>query len=162
MKTTVIEQHMKVKKGVKATRLTADQMKADSGREYNPSIWEGKVNRISHFSDVQFFRVEKGDGYEYERYFVAYTLPEGLRLLNTFGYSSSITSGGFEEAFILEGEIRNNVWEQYPENEVTIFTQGFRAGEDEQRHRINTTPEARKWMRERSEKHGMIFTKCSL
>jgi hypothetical protein len=48
-----------------------------------------------NYKDVVFYHVPKGDGYDYDRYYVEYTLPEGLRLFSDFGYSGRLTSGGF-------------------------------------------------------------------
>lgn len=145
-----------------ATILTAEQIKNDSGRNYNPTIWEQNVERYSKYNDVQFIKVEKGNGYEYERYYVAYTLADGLRLLNTFGYSSCLSNGGFAMAHLHNFTIdSNNNVQMLPENQVFIFTSEFQTS-DGKKCRLNNSPEARQKMIADSVKYGQIFTKESI
>jgi len=147
---------------MKATKITAEQLRNDDGREYNPQIWEQRVHSYSNYNDVQFYKVEKGNGYEYCRYFVVYTLPEGLRILNSFGYSSSLTSGGFQEAIITDASYEmvdgKLIITEFAEGEVEITGRKFR-GNDGGEYWINTSKEAREWMIERTNKFGSIFTK---
>lgn len=148
---------------MKATKLTAEQLRVDDGREYNPTIWEQKIDSYSKYSDVQFYKVNRGDGYEYDRYFVSYTLPEGLRLLNTFGYSSSITNGGFQEAVITDFDIEN--MKPFENDQVAIFGHKVRVDDGNGNiveSWINTTPAAREWMTQRSKQFGCIYTKLGL
>ena len=147
---------------MKATKITAEQLKNDEAREYNPQVWESKVDSYSKYNDVQFYKVEKGNGYDYCRYFVVYTLSEGLRLLNTFSYSSSITNGGFQEAIITEAsyEIVDGklITTEFPKGEVEIKGRKFK-DEYGKECWLNTSEEARRWMIERTNKFGSIFTK---
>jgi hypothetical protein len=142
-----------------ATRLTAEQVKADSKREYNPEVWEQRVDGYSKYTDVEFYKIEKGNGYEYSRFYVVYTLPEGLRLLGTLSYSSSITSGGFYTAWI---KTMDDNFKWYTNGQVELVTRKItfinEKGESEQGV-IATTKEARKWMTERSKERQQIFTK---
>jgi len=147
---------------MKATKMTAEQIKQDEGRDYNPQVWESNVERyVSKYENVQFYKVDKGNGYEYCRYFVVYTLPDGLRLLKTFSYSYSITNGGFQEAMITDThyEIVNGELKITPfaEGEVEIVGRKFDGNKW-----INTSEEARRWMTDRSKKFGCIFTKEGL
>lgn len=145
---------------MKAIRLTAEQMKKDDGREYNPHIWEREVERMTKYKNVEFFKVAKGDGYEYDRHFVAYTLPEGLRLFGRFGYSSSITNGGFAEALIMEFRLNSDMQVEYfPDGEVEIEIRQV-LGADGEMGRFNNSPEARAYMTERSKRFGQVWTKC--
>lgn len=148
---------------MKATQLTAEQLRNDEGREYNPRVWEERIESYSKYSDVEFFKVNKGNGYEYNRYFVKYTLPDGLRLLNTFGYSSSLTNGGFQEALINRFDI--DAMKPYDNNEVSIV--GFRyKTKDDNGNLIdawlNNSKEAREFMTEQSKRFGSVFTKEGL
>ena len=149
---------------MKAIKLTPEQIKKDEGREYNPQVWERNVESyILKYKDVQFYKVNKGNGYEYCRYFVVYTLPEGLRLLNTFSYSSSITNGGFQEALITDFDI--DTMKPYPNNEVDI--RGFRYKTKNESGELvdawlNNSTEARNFMIEQCKKIGSIFTKEGL
>jgi hypothetical protein len=80
---------------MKARILTTEEIRSCEGREYNPEVWEENIDRMIKYSDVIFYHVPKGDGFDYDRYFVEYTLPEGLRLFRSFSYSGGISSGGF-------------------------------------------------------------------
>lgn len=145
---------------MRAIRLTAEQMKKDDGREYNPAIWEENVNDYMAYKDVQFFKVAKGDGYEYDRHFVVYTLPEGLRLMRRFSYSDGISSGGFAEAWIMEFRLTSDMQiEYFPEGEVEIEIRQV-LGANGEMGRFNNSPEARAYMTERSERFGQVWTKC--
>jgi len=148
---------------MKATRLTAEQLRVDNGRDYNPQIWEERIESYSKYSDVEFFKVNKGNGYDYDRYYVVYTLPEGLRLLNTFGYSSAITNGGFQEALISSFDV--DAMKPYDNNQVDIV--GFRYKSKDDNGELvdawlNNSKEAREWMTERSKRYGSVFTKQGL
>lgn len=145
---------------MKAIRLTAEQMKKDDGREYHPHIWEEGVKRMMKYKNVEFFKVAKGDGYDYDRHFVAYTLPEGLRLFKRFGYSDSISNGGFAEALIMEFRLTSDMqFEYFPEGEVEIEIRQV-LGANGEMGRFNNSPEARAYMTERSERFGQVWTKC--
>ena len=98
-----------------AVRMNAEQVKADPQREYNPTSWENIVDRYNKYSNVEFYKILKGNGYEYDRFIVVYTLDEGLRLLGKLSYSSSLTNGGFYYAYI---RIFDENYEYYPENTV--------------------------------------------
>jgi len=146
---------------MKATKLTADQLKNDNGRDYNPSIWEQNIERyISKYSDVQFFKVDKGNGYDYDRYYVVYTLPSGLRFFNVFSYSASITNGGFQEIFISSFDV--DAMKPYDNDEVHITPFRYKS-KDENGNLVdawlNNSDEARQFMTDKSKRFGSIFTK---
>ena len=149
---------------MKAIRMSAEQVKNDQRREYNPQVWEQNVDRYSKYGDVQFYKVERDETYGYDRFYVIYTLPEGLRLLNEFGYGGSITSHGFTRV-----TIEDTIWDfstpnqpvltRLPKGVYSIEKMGFfDIDGDGSEHRIDNTPEARRWMAERSQLHGTIFT----
>jgi hypothetical protein len=150
--------------GVKAIKMTAEQVKADSKREYNPQIWEQKVDSYGKYENVQFFKISKDDIYSYDRFFVVYTLPEGLRLLSDFGYSSSLTNGGFYPAFIstLEIILDDNgdiaEYKMLEDGHVYIKINKIITSEGEN-VAMNNTPAARKYMIERTKSYGQIWTK---
>ena len=164
---------------MKATILTTEQIRECDGRNYNPQIWDKNIDNMLKYSDVVWYHVPKGDGYDYDRYFVEYTLPEGLRLFKSFGYSGSITSGGFyrldktgvtddsktyedlvnlveagktDEANQLAQQLMTA--NQFKLSKGTFYLEGTNEST-----LIGTSPEARRWMIERSTKHGMTFTK---
>ena len=134
-------------KNLKAIRLTAEQIKADEGRDYNPQVWVEEVDRMtSRYSDVEFFKVLADDCYPYNRYYVKYRLDDGLLLFRSFGYSSVITSRGFVEVLIGEAMLEDGKIVFLPANEVNITLTKFNtlneAGEREQ-VAIKNCPEAR-------------------
>lgn len=147
-----------MKNTIHATRITAEQLKAEPTREYNPTEWERTVNRYLKFKNVEFFKADKGEGFEYDRYYVIYTLPEGLRLMGEVSYSSSLTNGGFRMATVCEFILKpDSTVEMLPSGAVQImFTDMQCEGKPV---RIGTTPEARQWMIERSERYGAVYTK---
>jgi hypothetical protein len=81
---------------MKAYKITADQVLNSTEREYNPSVWAENVKRYTQYEDACFY-VAKGseNGYSYDRYFVEYTIPEGIRFFKSFDYSASLTSYPF-------------------------------------------------------------------
>jgi hypothetical protein len=150
--------------GVKAIRMTAEAVKADSARDYNPSIWERNVDSYSKYSDVEFYKVNRDEIYGYDRFYVVYTLPEGLRLLSDFGYSSSLTSGGFYLAYILtmDMEIDDNgsivSCTMLEEGNVYINTMQVRSKSGEYGAMSNSSA-ARSKMIEHSKATKQIWTK---
>jgi hypothetical protein len=152
---------------MKATKLTKEQMIADSKREYNPTEWESVVNRYSNYTNCTFYKIPSNDVYSYDRFFASYTTNEGLNLFNSVAYSSSMTNGGFYEANILDGfAIENGEVIKLEDGEVFISIGEMlfinpQTG-DFEAHVINTTKEARKMMTEKSIKHGLIFTKVHI
>jgi hypothetical protein len=160
--------------------LTADEIRNSDGRNYNPQVWDRNIDRmLDMYNDVVFYKVDKDNLYSYDRYFVEYTLDEGLRLFGSFSYSSSMTSGGFyrldklpvnkdgmtyadlielfeqgkdEEGKRLMLEIQNS-------NMVEISYGEFQDVNTGEMVMIGTSREARDWMTERSKKYGLTFTK---
>lgn len=162
---------------MKATILTTEQIRNCEGREYNPQIWDKNIDSMMKYTDVVFYHVAKGDGYDYDRYFVEYTLPEGLRLLKSFSYSSTLTNGGFYRLDKLEvtedgrthsdlvklaesGQIEEckQLVEQLATTKSFILSMGKFQLNGEQ-VLIGTNQQARNWMVERSTKYGIAFTK---
>jgi hypothetical protein len=165
---------------MKAKILTAKDIRNCDGRDYNPQIWDRNIDTmLNSYNDVVFYKVDKDKIYSYDRYFVEYTLPDGLRLFGSFGYSSSITSGGF---FRLEKQpVTNDGRTNYDllnlmksgdmeglkdlmialENAelLEITHQMFRDSKTGEEVMLNTSKEARSWMTERSIKFGITFTK---
>lgn len=149
----------KVKIKMMATKMTAEQVKADAKREYNPSSWERMVDGYQKYGDVEFYKVDEGNGYDYSRFFVVYTLAEGLRLLGSLSYSSAITSGGFFTAYVREMDDQYN-W--YPNGQVQLVTRKISfinsKGENEE-GTMNTSKEARAYMTKMSKERGQVWTK---
>ena len=165
---------------MKATIINTEDLRNCDGRNYNPQVWETNINRMTeNYTDVVFYHVPKGDGYEYERYYVEYTLPEGLRLFSDFGYSGSLTSGGFyrldkfettadgrthadllqlmkdgheEEAMALLNELEETTTYNIKLGKFLDEATGEMVG-------IGTSSAAREWMTERSKKYGVAFSK---
>lgn len=160
---------------MKAYKLTTEEILNSEGRNYNPSIWEREVNAMNKYEDVKFY-VAKGNenGYDYDRYFVEYTLPDGIRFFKSFGYSASLTNSPFARVDIFPitregktiGDILKEVGTDYDkvkelakdlnDNYVSISKGGFFTEDGEEVY-IGRSKEARQWMAERS-KHGLSFT----
>lgn len=148
---------------MKAILMTAEQVKSDSYREYNPQVWEEKINRISTYGDVQFYKVPKDEFKGYDSFYAVYTIPEGIRLFKAVGYSSSLTNAGFTrvtiEDTLFDWSGETPVIENLPEGEFRIEKMGFYdVNGDGSEHRIANSPAGRKWMAEKSREHGTIFT----
>lgn len=165
---------------MKATIITTEDLRNCDGRDYNPQVWETNINRMTqNYKDVVFYHVPRCDVYNYDRYYVEYTLPEGLRLFSDFGYSGSLTSGGFyrldKNEVTADGRTHRDLMEimksgnddeamaLYSELEST-GTYNIKLGKfyDEATGTmvgIGTSKEARAWMTERSVKYGLTFTK---
>ena len=143
----------------KAFRLTVEQMRADERREYNPREWDKMIDRYLKYKDVEFIKLPQGDGYGYDRHYAIYTLPSGMRVVNAASYSSSLTSGGFAEAFVFEYDENFN---RYEDNRVDISTRKVTTVDDNGNKvecMINNTDEAREYMTRMSVKLGAIWTK---
>ena len=165
---------------MKAQVLTTDQIRSCEGREYNPQTWETNIDRmVNNYKDVVFYHVAKGDGYEYDRYFVEYTLPEGLRLFGSFGYGGGITNGGFYRLdksqmtadgrnykdlhkFLLAEDMEGAkaLMQEIEDSKTFNISYGkFYNQATDEMVMIGTSKEARAWMTERSKAQGMTFTK---
>jgi len=165
---------------MKAQVLTTDQIRSCEGREYNPQTWENNIDQmVSRYTDVVFYHVAKGDGYDYDRYFVEYTLPEGLRLFGDFGYGGGITSGGFYRLdksqvtadgrnykdlhqFLLAEDIEGAkaLMQEIEDSKTFNISYGkFHNPETGEMVMVGTSREARAWMTKRSQEYEMTFTK---
>lgn len=163
---------------MKAIKMTTDEIRNSEGRNYNPQVWDKRIDDMLKYSDVQFYMAPKGEGYEYDRYFVEYTLPDGLRLFDSFGYSSGMTNGGFYrldiEGVTNDGKTMKDLYDLVKAGDTegikalaeeiagaTMFNISFNPMHNENGEQvvIATTPTAREWMIERSTKYGMTFTK---
>ena len=158
--------------------LTPDQIRSCEGRNYNPQTWETMVDRmLTKYGDPVFYQVEPSLGYDYTRYFVEYTLPEGLRLFDSFSYSGGITNGGFYKLGKVEvtkaGKTYTDAMDMLGEGNIEE-AKAMMAELDEANHvkltyqkfmcegemvMLGTSKEARAWMTERSKAQGMTFTK---
>lgn len=164
---------------MKATIITTEDLRNCDGRNYNPQVWNSQIDRmLKGYKDVVFYVVPKGDGYSYDRYFVEYTLPEGLRLFTSFSYSSSMTNGGFyrldkfptNAEGLSYGDLTNMIEEGNIEGAKALMKDldtpthfdivyGQFCDPDGEPCMIGTTKQARAWMTERSVKYGVTFTK---
>lgn len=165
---------------MRAKILSVDEIRNCDGRNYNPRVWENNINRmLDKYKDVVFYKVDRDKVYQYDRYFVEYTLQEGLRLFSSFGYSSSMTSGGFYRLDKLnvtadglgyqdvikliddgnDSEAKKLMLELDDSKYLDIIYGKFLEESTGEMVMINTTKEARDWMTERSVKYGTTFTK---
>ena len=158
--------------------LTPDQIRSCEGREYNPQTWETMVDRmLTKYGNPVFYQVEPSLGYDYTRYFVEYTLPEGLRLFDSFSYSGGITNGGFYKLGKVEvtkdGKTYLDAMDMLESGNIDE-AKTMMAELDESKHvkltyqkfmcegemvMMGTSKEARAWMTKRSQEYDMTFTK---
>lgn len=162
---------------MKAIILTTEEIRVSDGREYNPSEWERKINSyVDKYKDVVFYLVEKDDVFSYDRYYVEYTLQEGLRLFGKFGYGGSITNGGFYRLgkSKITGDGRS-ISDVLSIKDDTSAVEKLLADLDESKHvelsyetfsdgkgnevLFGTSKEARDEMTERSKRYNITFTK---
>lgn len=124
------------------TQLSETEIRNHSAREYNNAYWQQRISDyLSYGTDTKFYMLPKGNGYDYDRFYVVYQLPEGLIVLNDFGYSSCISNCGFMRAGItMDGTLR-----------IFGITDGGTG-------RAGNTTSNRKILSQLSKDHGMIFT----
>jgi hypothetical protein len=164
---------------MKATIITTEDLRNCDERNYNPQIWERNINSMTaNYKDVVFYHVPRCGVYDYDRYFVEYTLPEGLRLFDSFGYSSSLTNGGFyrldktpissdgrtyRDMFdLVNAGITEGITELHAELESTDtfeITYGKFSDGSGAAVLFGTSKEARREMTSRSIEYGMTFAK---
>jgi hypothetical protein len=163
---------------MKAYKVSVDALRLDERSAYNPQTWNLNIDRMLKYNDVIFYKVDKGNGFEYDRHFCEYTLNDGLRLFASFDYSSSMTNGGFYrldiEGITNDGKTMKDLYNLVSEGNTeglkeladeianaTLFNISFNPMYNEAGEKvvIATTPTARQWMIERSTKFNMTFTK---
>lgn len=128
------------KVNISLQRLTTEQILNDDAKSYNPSEWVKMVRRYEAQGETVFYKAEKGNGYDYDRFYAEYTIKEGIRILNPIGYSSCIHNGGFAQIEIM------------PDH---ISVLGY--GEDGN-GRIKNSTHGRQWMAKMSKQFGHIFS----
>lgn len=85
--------------GIYLSPLTEAEIRSEN-RDYNPSVWDETITRLLKYDDVQFYKLPRGNGYDYDRYYAVYTINEGIRVLNSVSYSSCLNSTGLCEVNI--------------------------------------------------------------
>lgn len=160
--------------------ISESDVRNSDDKNYNEAVWNERITSLAKYDNVLWFVAEAGGGYDYDRYFVEYTLPEGLRLFSDFGYSSSLSSRGFSwlarDPMLEDGSTFFDVIKLMEVGDTkkaeeillaledattfTVSTRRFR-GSDGDECCYNNTPAARREMVAKS-KHGMVFTKEGL
>ena len=138
-----------------AFRLTATEIRNDESRDYNPREWDKVIDRFLAYRDAEFFKIPNG----YDRFYAVYTLSDGMRVMNSLGYSSSLTSGGFAEAFIFEFDENFNY---YDDGRVELSTRKvtFRDADGTERQgMISGTTQGLEHMTRMSVNLGAVWTK---
>jgi len=142
-----------------AIRMTAEEIKADENRNYNPTEWVKVIDRKMSYKDVEFFKVPKGVSYGYDRFYCIYTLTSGLRLMSDVSYSSSLTNGGFAEVFVFDFDENFNM---YADGFVEIATVKVMFKEQDGTERqgmISPTEKGIEYMTKASISMGAVWTK---
>lgn len=88
------ETESKGKEVMTVQEITEEQIRA-MNREYNASAWDGIIDRYKKYTGIKFYHAKKQGGYEYDRYYGVYTIPEGITFFNSISYSSGLSSRGF-------------------------------------------------------------------
>ena len=163
---------------MKAYKVTADALRLDERSTYNPQTWNKNIDSMLKYNDVVFYKVNKGNGCEYDRHFCEYTLNDGLRLFASFDYSSSMTNGGFyrldKDAITKDGLTNSNLFElvnvgkideakalasELSTTELIDITIGDMYDANGDIVAIAPTKIGREWMISRSKEFNMTFTK---
>lgn len=74
--------------------ITPEQIREEN-REYNPSEWDKKIDRMLAYKGIRFFKAAPQRGYDYVRYYAVYQIEEGIILVNPVSYSSCLSNNGF-------------------------------------------------------------------
>ena len=128
--------------GIKVKEVSAqDMLNNEAEAAYNPTEWKKGVTKMAQLKNIKFYEGEKNEHYKYSRFFVSYTLPEGLNIFTRWSpFSSMLTNNGFTRVIIVDGE---------------IFTNGF--GPNKDKVLINNK-EVRKWLAENICQHGVFVS----
>lgn len=128
--------------GIKVTEVSIETMLNDKENSaYNPSVWAQRVKDFAKYKNVKFYIRPKDEIFSYDKFFVSYTIEEGLNFLSEWSaFHSSITNNGFKRACIIDGE---------------IVTSGF--GKDGEEC-IKNSREGRKWLVDNICKYGVMVT----
>lgn len=128
--------------GIKVKEVSAqDMLNNEAEAAYNPTEWKKGVTRMAQLKNVKFYEAEKNEHYRYARFYVSYTLPEGLNIFAPWSpFLSSLTNNGFKKIIIIDGE---------------IFVKGF--GPEDDMFIINNK-DGRKWLAEIVCKHGVFVS----
>lgn len=147
-----IKQHNTMRQTAK--KLTVNELRNDSASSYNAMEWNKRIDRLlSIDSNVQFFKFEPSEIYSYPRFYSLYTCPDGLILLNSFDYSSTLSNTGFTPVLVTDYilDSKNSIID-LPEGQFDIELFGTT---------LNNSPEARQHMIKCSKEFGTIYTKES-
>ncbi len=128
--------------GIKVTEVSAqDMLNNESEAAYNQTEWKNGVTKMAQLKNIKFYEGEKNEHYKYARFFVSYTLPEGLNIFTSWNpFSSMLTNNGFTRVIIVDGE---------------IFTNGFGPNKDKV---VINNKEGRKWLAENICQHGVFVS----
>jgi hypothetical protein len=96
---TQLEEIVKLVMNVK--EITKEEL-YEANKEYNPAEWKKTLDRFDKYKDVKFYIAEKQGGYDYDRYFSVYTIPEGITFFSSVSYSSCLSNSGFVRIGISE------------------------------------------------------------
>jgi hypothetical protein len=153
---------MKTRDTKTAFRMTPEAIRHDEARDYNPREWDKVIDRYLAYNNAQFFKINRDDVFSYDRFYVVYTLDNGMKVMNSVSYSSSLTNGGFLEAFIFEFDENFNF---YDNGRVEISTRlmSFRDEDgNEKQGTISNNKKGIEYMVKMSQVCGAIWTKQTI
>lgn len=94
-----------VKEVLTVSEITAEQL-YELNKAYNPSVWKETIERYARYKNCKFYLAAKQRGYDYDRYFAVYEIPEGIRFFQSVSYSSTLTNSGFCKVSIEDGIVK--------------------------------------------------------
>lgn len=152
---------------IQAIRVTEQEIRSAEQQEwYNQGVWDKAVDGFTKYNDVQFYKMFKDEHFTYDRYYVAYTLPTGLKLFNQVTAGGSITNRGFYEVIITDIDLSDLEPEQLAKmeniNTRTRITVTPFINQNGEYYAIPNTPASRELMTLHSEAEDVIFTNISV
>lgn len=114
--------------GIKLKEVSAqDMLNNEAEAAYNPTEWKKGVTRMAQLKNIKFYEAEKNEYYQYARFYVSYSLPEGLNIFaNWSPFISSITNNGFKRVILINGEIVVNGFGPQGDKAIKNNTEGRR------------------------------------
>lgn len=151
-------------------RVTVDEVRNSDEKNYNEQEWNKKIDRYLTYGDTMFYRGE-------DRFYVEYTIDEGIRFFNELCYSSTLSNTGFlplqQNPITSDGLTFKDVVELNTrgadEDEVTklmvelessdTFQLSTRYIIDARGREVSISPQARDYMRRNSSRFDTVYTK---
>ena len=143
----------------KAQILTPFQIKAESIREYNPSLWDKRIESYLKYESVVFYKFPKDSVYSYDRYYVSFK-NQDFHMFQPVSYGSMLSNGGWRMVFIRSFDFESG--ETYPDGivEITFVNKQVENEHGEYEDAwLNNSKEAVDYMKNETRRLSTIWTK---